>query len=201
MSELLSSLNSSNQQKLFNQQLAPVERIEREVALDWIRQEYETLGLRRALTAQDEMGLLKQAGFSTKHIDKSIPSASFDAFCDKFKEALKILALVSRYWNMEDPCVIAGFDCDKTRAESALQSRTPGTFIIRMSFGDFGKLVVTLVTVRGIVHYAVQVKDFAGRSLGQLVMGLKGAEVLFDVFSLRQFNKQDVFVEGDVRRS
>eukprot|EP01023_Acetabularia_acetabulum_P068819 TRINITY_DN9825_c0_g1_i7.p1 TRINITY_DN9825_c0_g1~~TRINITY_DN9825_c0_g1_i7.p1 ORF type:complete len:292 (-),score=34.04 TRINITY_DN9825_c0_g1_i7:283-1158(-) len=200
MMQSLNQVKSTEQ----NQQSNQLERVNRDVVLDWLRQQYENEGFKRALTAQDEIGLLKQAGFSSRQMDKSIPGANFEQFCRKFEEALNMLRLVSFYWNEENPYVIAGFDCDKARAEGALQTLPPGTFLIRMSFGDFGKLVVSVISSNFanpnfVVHYSISVKDLGSKKLGQLVMSLKSAEMLFDVFSLKLIEKSKVFVEGSLR--
>jgi hypothetical protein len=37
----------------------------------------------------------------------------WDEFCAQFRSVLNLLRQISGVWNLEDPCVISGFDMDR----------------------------------------------------------------------------------------
>ena len=67
----------------------------------------------------------------------------FVDFQNTFQMVLAMLRRISSLWNLQDPCIVSGFDMDRTNAIAALASEPPGTFICRFSMNQIGCLVLS----------------------------------------------------------
>lgn len=77
----------------------------------------------------------------------------FQEFQRQFRDALTMLQSISALWNRQDPCIISGFDMDRSKATAALANQPLGTFICRFSMNRSGCLVLSckVQTSPGIV--------------------------------------------------
>lgn len=120
---------------------------------DWIMEEYEGTGLTRKLTRLDLQALLSQAGFPTEGgpaaDHATVSQVQWDEFCGQFRSLLCLLRQIAGVWNLEDPCVVCGFDMDRQGTVTALATEPAGTFLCRFSMSQPGCLVLSCKTVQG----------------------------------------------------
>jgi len=67
----------------------------------------------------------------------------FTDFQHTFAMVLAMLRRIAALWNMQDPCIVSGFDMDRATAIAALAAEPPGTFICRFSMNQIGCLVLS----------------------------------------------------------
>ena len=68
----------------------------------------------------------------------------FVEFQQQFRHTLEMLRSISSLWNRQDPCIISGFDMDRTQAANALAGQPLGTFVCRFSMNQRGTLVLSV---------------------------------------------------------
>ncbi|KAJ9522360.1 hypothetical protein QJQ45_008167 [Haematococcus lacustris] len=117
----------------------------RELIRSWILDQYESTGLTRRLSDLDVQALLTQAGFpagaSSEHA--TVSAGQWQEFQAQFQLVLNLVRQISSVWNLEDPCVVSGFDMDRVGVEYALASEPVGTFVCRFSMSQPGCLVLS----------------------------------------------------------
>jgi hypothetical protein len=84
--------------------------------------------------------LLSQAGFPISSITSpavtTVSQAQWEEFVMQFRNVLVLLRQIANVWNLEEPCVISGFDMDRMGTITALANEPPGTFICRFSMSQ-----------------------------------------------------------------
>ena len=148
---------------------------------DWMMEEYERTGLTRRLTDLDLQALLSQAGFpaATSGAGAASPSsdvttvsqAQWTEFSAQFQTVLVLLRHIANVWNLEEPCVVSGFDMDRVGTVQALAAEPPGTFIVRFSLSQPGCLVLTCKTTpesgqgdaSDLIHAIIKIDDLRER--------------------------------------
>lgn len=114
--------------------------------------------------------LLSQAGFpgdtspSAEHA--VVSAAQWEEFLVQFRAMLSLLRQIAAVWNLEDPCVVSGFDMDRAGCVQALAHEPAGTFVCRFSMSQPGCLVLTCKTGHshpnadsdGLVHAILKVR-------------------------------------------
>lgn len=96
--------------------------------------------------------LLSQAGFpaeasADQHI--TVSRGQWEEFVQQFRGVLQLLQQIANVWNLQEPCIISGFDMDRVGTIQALSNEPAGTFICRFSMSQPGCLVLTCKTVPG----------------------------------------------------
>jgi len=178
---------------------------------DWILEEYEGTGLTRKLTRLDLAALLSQAGFPTEggaHTDHAtVSQVQWDEFCGQFRGLLRLLRQIAAVWNLEDPCVVCGFDMDRQGTVQALTSEPAGTFLCRFSMSQPGCLVLSCKTVAGhpkaeaddLIHAIINIDDLHERRVDTWIRDFAGATHVLDVYRHRRVDKRKVFTSNYTR--
>jgi hypothetical protein len=102
-----------------------------------------------------------------------------------------------KVWNLEDPCVIAGFDMDRQGTVQALRSEPAGTFICRFSMSQPGCLVLTCKAPGhpnadgdGLVHAIIRIEDLLERRVDTWIRDFPGATHVLDVYKGKRVDKR-----------
>mmetsp|Transcript_19110 Transcript_19110/g.49641 ORF Transcript_19110/g.49641 Transcript_19110/m.49641 type:complete len:957 (-) Transcript_19110:1046-3916(-) len=176
-----------------------------------ILEEYENTGLKRKLTKLDIQALLSQAGFpsdqSSAHAEVS--QGQWEEFIAQFRATLDLLRQISSVWNVEDPCVISGFDMDRQGTVQALVNQPSGTFICRFSMSQPGCLVLSCkmagpehdnrADMDGLVHAIIHVNDLYERRVDTWIRDFSGATHVLDVYRQKRVDKRKVFTSNYTR--
>jgi len=176
---------------------------------EWLLEEYENTGLTRKLSQLDIQALLSQAGFpmdsSSDHA--SISQVQWEEFQGQFRNVLNLLRQISTVWNLEDPCVISGFDMDRVGTVQALAKEPAGTFICRFSMSQPGCLVLSCKTIPGhpkadadsLIHAIIKIDDLYERRVDTWIRDFAGATHVLDVYRLKRVDKRKVFASNYMR--
>ena len=178
---------------------------------DWIVEAYEMTGLTRRLTELDLQALLSQAGFPFAEIPVSnqafttkVSRGQWVEFQEHFQEVLTLLRQISSVWNLEDPCVISGFDMDRVGTIQALSTEPTGTFICRFSMSQPGCLVLAckIASQRSqddsdnLIHAILKISDLRERRVDTWIRDFSGATHVLDVYHHKRVDKRKVFTSN-----
>lgn len=176
---------------------------------EWLREEYESTGLTRRLTHLDLQALESQAGLpaeGARGMD-TISPRQWEEFAGQYRSVLQLLRQIAPVWNLEEPCVIAGFDMDRVGTVQALASEPPGTFICRFSMSQPGSLVLTCKVTQGhpnadgdgLVHAIIKIVDLYERRVDTWIRDFAGATHVLDVYKQKRVDKRKVFASNYTR--
>jgi len=173
----------------------------RQALRDWIREEYETTGLKRRLTELDMQTLESQAGFPIGGGATGISINQWNEFTSQFRDVLSLLKRIASVWDNEDPCVISGFHLDRRGTVQALMQEPAGTFVCRLSWSMPGTLVLSC-KVRpeveradndGLIHAVIRIDDLQERRVDTWIRDFPSATHVLDVYTQRRVDKRKVF--------
>lgn len=169
----------------------------------WITEVYESTGLSRKLTQLDVQALLSHAGFPADSLNEHtcISTAQCREFTQQYMAVLSLLRVVAPIWDLEDPCVISGFDMDRIGTVQALAREPAGTFIIRFSMSQPGCLVLSCKVTQGhpnadehgLIHAILDSKDLQERRVDTWIRDFVGATHVLDVYRQKRVDKRKVF--------
>ena len=171
---------------------------------------YEASGLARKLTALDLAALESSAGFpadgSAAASTACVGEAQWREFEAQFHATLRLLRQIAPVWNLDDPCVVAGFDMDRQGTVSALRAEPAGTFICRFSMSQPGCLVLTCkapahagADADGLVHAIIRIEDLMERRVDTWIRDFPGATHVLDVYKMKRVDKRKVFASNYTR--
>jgi hypothetical protein len=115
--------------------------------------------------------------------------------------------LSHQVWNLEDPCVIAGFDMDRLGTVQALSLEPVGTFICRFSMSQPGCLVLSCRVPEshpnadgdGLLHAIIKLDDLFERRVETWIRDFAGATHILDVYRNKRVDKRKVFTSNYTR--
>eukprot|EP00882_Tetradesmus_deserticola_P013019 GHRQ01013804.1.p1 GENE.GHRQ01013804.1~~GHRQ01013804.1.p1 ORF type:complete len:227 (+),score=22.07 GHRQ01013804.1:87-767(+) len=110
-------------------------------------------------------------------------------------------------WNLQDPCVIAGFDMDRLGTVQALALEPVGTFICRFSSSQPGCLVLSCRVPEshpnadsdGLLHAIIKLEDLFERRVETWIRDFAGATHILDVYRAKRVDKRKVFTSSYTR--
>ncbi|KAJ9518665.1 hypothetical protein QJQ45_018756, partial [Haematococcus lacustris] len=176
------------------------DRCTRLMVRSWILDQYEATGLSRRLTHLDLQALLSHAGFplnaTSDHV--VVSAAQWAEFRGQFQAVLNLVRQISPVWNLEDPCVISGFDMDRQGCEHALAAEPVGTFVCRFSLSQPGSLVLSCKVAPtsnadNLLHAIIKIEDLSERRLDSWIQSFPGATHVLDVYRQKRIDKRKVF--------
>lgn len=179
----------------------------RELIRSWILDQYESTGLTRRLSDLDVQALLTQAGFpagaSSEHA--TVSAGQWQEFQAQFQLVLNLVRQISSVWNLEDPCVVSGFDMDRVGVEYALASEPVGTFVCRFSMSQPGCLVLSCKVLpqgpeqEDLLHAIIKIEDLSIQRVDTWIQEFSGATHVLDVYRQKRVDKRKVFATNYTR--
>eukprot|EP00892_Ulva_mutabilis_P011997 jgi/Ulvmu1/916/UM101_0025.1 len=183
------------------------EGMTQEDVYSFISSVYEASGLQRPLQREDHKALLSLAGFPPLagfDEDSRVSRRQFAAFKTQLLAVLRLLRTISTLWDRTDPCIISGFDMDRTKAVAVLATQPVGTFICRFSMLNPGSMILsckvspeTIGVQEGhVVHLTVSPSDMDRARVSQLILSLPLATHLLDAHADHRVDKRTLLDGG-----